>query len=47
MEIPVENSKAQALIKEFKAEKEKRVSRLSRNEYDDMYRDGVITESLY
>ena len=47
MEIPVENSKAQALIKEFKSKKESRVSRLSRNEYDEMYRDGVITESQY
>lgn len=47
MAIPLENAKAQALIKEFNAEKEKRVSRLSRNEYDDMYRDGVITESQY
>ena len=47
MEIPVENAKAQALIKEFKSEKEKRVSRLSRNEYDEMYRDGAINESQY
>ncbi len=47
MGIPLENSKAQSLIKEFNAEKEKRVSRLSRNEYDEMYRDGIITESQY
>lgn len=47
LKIPVTNEKAQSLIKQFKTEREKRLTRLSKNEYDSFYRSGLITENQY
>lgn len=47
LKIPVTNEKAQSIIKQFKTEREKRLTRLSKNEYDSFYRSGAITENQY